>query len=339
MCESSLGASKMKQSFLYAFVFLACVISPASGLAEPAAKAGNPQKAILVTGASSGIGRLIAERLASEGHFVYAGARKPEDIKALSAIPNIEGIRLDVTKQDEIDAAVALVRKRGKGLYGLVNNAGVAVIGPLIEIDRADVEFQMDVNVMGPYLVTRAFAPLIIESKGRISTIGSISGYLTSTLYGPYSMSKFAVEAYSEALASEMERFGVKVSVIEPGSFKSDISLSVRKRREQRGQTTEDSLYEEDFEKALSQPVDRSHLSEPTAVAAAAVHALFDPHPRLRYMVVPNEQQAKATVSAALRRAVQLNQDQPYAYDREALILMLDAALDASRAEPKKPES
>ncbi|MGB0133756.1 hypothetical protein, partial [Dokdonella sp.] len=111
------------------------------------------------------------------------------------------------------------------------------------------------------------------------------------------------------------------------------------KRREQRGQTAEDSLYEEDIEKALSEPVDRSHLSEPTAVADAAVHALFDPHPRLRYMVVPNERQARVTVNAALTRAVQLNQDQPYAYDREALIQMLDAALDASKPEPKKPES
>lgn len=329
----------MKQACLSSLflVFLAYA-APAIN-AEPIAGDAKAQKAVLVTGASSGIGRLIAEKLAGEGHFVYAGARKPEDIKALSAIPNIEGIRLDVTKQDEIDAAVALVRKRGKGLYGLVNNAGVAVIGPLIEIDTADVEFQMDVNVMGPYLVTRAFAPLIIEGKGRISTIGSISGFLTGTLYGPYSMSKFAVEAYSEALASEMKRFDVEVSVVEPGSFKSDIGLSVQKRREQRNQTAEDSRYAKDFEEHFSGPADRSNLSEPTAVADAVAHALFDPHPRFRYMVVPNEQQAKATISTALSRAVQLNQDQPYTFDRETLIKMLDAALDASKPGAKKPES
>lgn len=329
----------MKHAVL-SFLLLVVFTFPASmSHAESSADKSEAQKAVLVTGASSGIGRAIAEKLAGEGHFVYAGARKAEDIKALSAIPNIEGIRLDVTRQDEIDAAVALVRERGKGLYGLVNNAGVAVIGPLIEIDRADVDFQMDVNVMGPYLVTRAFAPLIIESKGRISTIGSISGYLTGTLYGPYSMSKFAIEAYSEALASEMERFDVKVSVIEPGSFKSDIGLSVQKRREQRNQTAEGSRYAKDIEEHFSQPADRSNLSEPTAVAEAVTHAMFDPHPRLRYMVVPNEQQARATVSAALRRAVQLNQDQPYAYDREALIQMLDAALEAAKSDPEKPRS
>lgn len=306
--------------------------------AETVAGSANEQKAILVTGASSGIGRLIAEKLAGEGHFVYAGARKPEDIKALSAIPNIEGIRLDVTKQDEIDAAVALVKKRGKGLYGLVNNAGIGIMGPLIEIDQEDMDFQMDVNAMGPYLVTRAFAPLIIESKGRISTIGSISGYLTGTLYGPYSMTKFAVEAYGEALASEMKRFGVEVSIIEPGSFRSDIGLTSRKRREQRGQTTKGSLYAADLEKAFSEPADRSNLSEPTAVADAVAHALFDANPKLRYMVVPNEEQAKLTINAALTRAVQLNQDQTYSYDREALIKMLDAAIEANKSGQQPPE-
>lgn len=329
----------MKQVAISWLLLVLLVFSAQISSAEPSAVAGNAQKAILVTGASSGIGRMIAEKLAGEGHFVYAGARKPEDIKALSAIPNIEGIRLDVTKQEEIDAAVALVKKRGKGLYALVNNAGVGIIGPLIEIDQADMEFQMDINVMGPYLVTRAFAPLIIESKGRISTIGSISGYLTGTLYGPYSMTKFAVEAYGEALASEMKRFGVEVSIIEPGSFKSDISLASQKRREQRGQTTAGSLYAADLEKAFSEPADRSNLGEPTAVADAVVHALFDLHPKLRYMVVPNEKQANRTITAALTRAVQLNQDQPYAYDRETLIRMLDAALDAAKPVQKPPAS
>ena len=327
----------MRQTYCFGLLLILLAFPADASTAETAPEA-KAQKAILVTGASSGIGRLIAEKLAGEGHYVYAGARKPEDIKALSAIPNVEGIRLDVTKQDEIDAAVALVKKRGKGLYGLVNNAGVAVIGALIEIDPADVKFQMDVNVMGPYLVTRAFAPLIIESKGRISTIGSISGYLTGTLYGPYSMSKFAVEAFGEALASEMKRFGVAVSIVEPGSFKSDIGLSVQKRREQQSQTTKGSRYAADLEKHFSEPADRSNLDEPAAVADAVAHALFDAQPKLRYMVVPNEQQAKITIDAALTRAVQLNQDQTYTYDRDALIKMLDAAIEANKSGQQPPE-
>jgi NAD(P)-dependent dehydrogenase (short-subunit alcohol dehydrogenase family) len=128
-------------------------------------------KAVLVTGASSGIGRSIAETLASNGAFVYAGARKQKDIDELSQIKNIVGIRLDVTKANEIVAAVELVKKEGRGLYGLVNNAGVFFHAPLIEVADSEMQFMMNVNVFGPYRVTKAFSPLIIESKGRISNI------------------------------------------------------------------------------------------------------------------------------------------------------------------------
>lgn len=295
--------------------------------AEPDKEIPLAQKTVLVTGASSGIGRHIAEKLASEGYFVYAGARKAEDLKALSAIANIEGVRLDVTRQNEIDEAVALIRKRGKGLYGLVNNAGVGGVGPLIEFDEAELRFQFEVNVFGPYRVTKAFAPLIIESKGRITTTGSISGFVTGPLYGPYSMGKFAIEAFTDALASEMQRFGVEVSVVEPGTYKSDITRKARERMKASGQTVKGSRYAEDLERMLQAPEDRSNFGEPTAVAEAVLHALADPNPKRRYLVVPNEGQARATVSAAITRAVELNRDQPYSYDRAALIKMLDDAL------------
>ncbi len=159
------------------------------------------QKAVLITGASTGLGRVMAETLAATGYFVYAGARKDKDLKELTAIDNIQGVRLDVNKQDQIDAAVKTISEAGRGLYGLVNNAGVVVVQPLIEIEEEDFDFQMNVNLYGPYRVTRAFAPLIIESKGRISVIGSISGTLSSATWGPYSMTKFAMEAYADALA------------------------------------------------------------------------------------------------------------------------------------------
>ena len=140
------------------------------------------QKAVLVTGASTGIGRNIAERLASEGYFVYAGARKERDLQELDAIENVQSIRLDVTIQEEIDAAVETVTNSGRGLYGVVNNAGVAVVGPMIEVEEDDLEFQFDVNVYGPYRITKAFSPLIIAEQGRITTIGSISGILSSRI-------------------------------------------------------------------------------------------------------------------------------------------------------------
>ncbi len=285
------------------------------------------QKAILVTGASTGIGRNIAERLAADGHFVYAGARTAADIAALNAIENIQGIRLDVTVQTEIDAAVAHITAEGRGLYGLVNNAGVGVLFPLIEVDEVDMQFQMDVNLFGPYRVTRAFAPLIIESKGRITTTGSISGILSGFLAGPYSMSKHAMEAYTDSLASEMEKFGVAVSIVEPGNYDSAIYGTLLKRMEQRNQTGQGTRYEEEIsrfiERASNRPADKS----PNEVSAAVVHAMFDENPKRRYMVVPNENQARITIEKAIEELVQLNEGHQYSYDREELIELLDAAL------------
>jgi len=238
------------------------------------------QKAVLVTGASSGLGRVMAETMAASGYFVYAGARKDEDLEELNAIENIQGVRLDVNKQDQIDAAVKTITEAGRGLYGLVNNAGVVVVQPLIEIEEQDFDFQMDVNVYGPYRVTKAFAPLIIESQGRISIVGSISGTLSSATWGPYSMTKFAMEAFADALADEMKSFGVKVSLIEPGAYRSNIGKSALERMEKRNLSADDSQ----LKGAMDETVDWLGLFEndhgnPAEVAEAVMKALFDDNP------------------------------------------------------------
>jgi NAD(P)-dependent dehydrogenase (short-subunit alcohol dehydrogenase family) len=294
------------------------------------AESASDQKAILVTGASTGIGRNMAETLAANGYFVYAGARKEADIDALSAIDNIQGIRLDVTVQQEIDAAVETVRAAGRGLYGLVNNAGVAIVGPMIEVDEKDMQFQMDVNLFGPYRVTKAFAPLIIESRGRITTTGSISGILSAGFLGSYSMSKHAVEAYTDSLATEMQKFGVHVSVIEPGNYNSAIGTSLRRRLQQRDYTAEGSLFVDEWRGILDATGDRSQFKEPDEVAAAAMHFFSADTPKRRYMVVPNQGEAERTIKKAIEELVQLNEGHAYSYDRETLIAMLDEALAAS---------
>ncbi len=290
---------------------------PTSG--NVANSADRDQKAILVTGASTGIGRKITERLAADGYFVYAGARKEADLQALGAIKNVQAVRLDVTKSQDIDAAVATVTKAGRGLYGLVNNAGVVTIGPLIETRPEEFDLMMQVNAYGPYRVTKAFAPLIVAHRGRIINIGSISGILNDPGAGAYQMSKHALETFSATLAQELAPSGVRVCIVEPGGYKSDI-------------------YKNEVERSGTgkQYVDEwAKLKEPDEVAAAVEAALFEPKPKLRYMVVPVQEQAEITIKAQIEQLVQLNEGQPYTYDRATLIRMLDAALVGARPRSK----
>ncbi len=285
------------------------------------------QKAILVTGASSGIGKATALLLAKSGFFVYAGARKEADIKELSAIKNIQGIKLDVTIPSEIDAAVKTVEAGKRGLYGLINNAGVVVLAPLIEVSEEDMNFQMDVNVFGPFRVTKAFAPLIIKSKGRISTTGSLSGSATWGMGGPYTMSKHAIEAFTDVLAMEVARFGVHVSLIEPGNYKSKIAENMRKRFQERGFTSKGSRYKNHLDRILAEPKTGNQDADPKEVAQAFLAAMTDKNPKRRYLIVPNQEQAEITIRSVLKRLAQLNKGHAHSYTRDQLIKMLDEEL------------
>jgi NAD(P)-dependent dehydrogenase (short-subunit alcohol dehydrogenase family) len=289
------------------------------GAQPPAATPAN-QKAILVTGASTGIGRKITERLAADGYFVYAGARKEADLKALGEIKNVQPIRLDVTKPEEIEAAVATVTQAGRGLYGLVNNAGIAAVGSLADTKLEEFDLVMAVNVAGPYRLTKAFLPLILAQKGRIVTIGSISGILASPDLGAYSMSKHAMEAFTDSLATQLKDTGVQVIVVEPGNYDSQIGVNAARR-----------------EGLDNSRANRSKYKEPDEVAAAVAQALAEASPKRRYMVVPNQHEAELTLRKQIEQLVQLNEGQPYAYDRDELTKMLDAALVNSRPKTKLP--
>jgi NAD(P)-dependent dehydrogenase (short-subunit alcohol dehydrogenase family) len=153
--------------------------------------------------------------------------------------------------------------------------------------------------------------------------IGSISGILASPQLGVYSMSKHAIEAYTDALAGELAPSGVQVSVIEPGNYRSEITRNMIER------------LPEGADKKLAGrlgSLDRTEYKEPDEVAAAATHALFDAKAQRRYMVVPNQREAEITIKKQIQQLVQLNENQPYAYDREALVAMLDAALAEAKA-------
>ena len=246
---------------------------------------------MLVTGASTGIGRYVTERLAAAGHFVYAGARKDADLAALNAIKNVQALRLDVTKQADIDAAVATITKAGRGLYGLVNNAGIATPGPFATSSFEEIDLQMQVNVYGPVRMTKAFLPLLLESKGRITNIGSISGVLAAKDLNAYAMSKHAMEAFTDSLATELAPQGVIVNIVEPGNFNSEIGASATKRTGQQTRFT-----------------DRSKYKQPDEVAAAVELALFEPTPKRRYMVTPDQREAEYTIRKQIEQLAQLNE-------------------------------
>ena len=308
--------------------FIQLVVAAALIVAAPHAVAADDQKSILVTGASTGIGRNLTETLADKGYHVYAGARKDEDLAELDAIDNVTAVRLDVTKQDQVDAAVEMIRKKGTGLYALVNNAGVGGGGAVIDTPVADQTFVYDVNVEGVYRTTQAFAPLVIESKGRIVTTGSIAGTLSAFPgFSAYAGSKHWIEAFTDSFATEMEPHGVMVSVVEPGNYKSNIRRSSAARRLDKakaagGEVTEEmkEAYEATAERELS-------YKEPDEVSEAFMHALFDDEPLRRYMVVPNADEQEWTIRTKVSELVQLNTWGPYSYSRDELVEMLDAAL------------
>jgi NAD(P)-dependent dehydrogenase (short-subunit alcohol dehydrogenase family)/uncharacterized cupin superfamily protein len=289
------------------------------------------QKAVLITGASTGIGRDAAEKLAADGYFVYAGARKAADIEELNKIENIMAVRLDVTRQEEVDAAVELIRKEGRGLWGIVNNAGVNVVAPLIEADISELEFLFDVNVYGVFRVTKAFAPLVIESQGRIVNISSISGFLSGGGYGMYSASKHAVEAFTDSLATEMDTLGVFVAAVEPGNFASEIGLTRCKRRLQDTDAKPYVYFEERRQQMLASCRERiaagveNEGTPPDAVSAAIKHALFDENPKDKYLVVPQQEEAGWTISQLIEEMLLLNARHEHSYTRDELIEYMDA--------------
>ena len=311
---------------LLQFVFVATFAIAVS--AAPHAAFADDQKSILVTGASTGIGRHLAETLAENGYHVYAGARKDKDLAALDAIDNVTAVRLDVTNQDQVDAIVEMIGEKGTGLYALVNNAGVGGGGQVVDTPVEDQTFVYDVNVEGVYRTTKAFAPLVIESKGRIVTTGSIAGTLSAFPgFSAYAGSKHWIEAFTDSFATEMEPHGVTVSVVEPGNYKSNIRRSSMARRMEKtkvagGEVTDEmkEAYESTAERELS-------YKEPDEVSEAFMHALFDDNPLRRYMVVPNVEEQEWTIRTKVNELVQLNTWGPYSYSRDELIEMLDEAL------------
>ncbi len=288
-------------------------------------------KPILITGANSGIGRKTLELLTDKGYFVYAGARKDKDIEELNKLPNTLAIKLDVTDDEQIKQAIKIIKEEGRGLYGLVNNAGIALVGSIISTSMEMMKDLFEVNVFGPHRMTLACFPLLRKSKGRIVNISSISGILTGRILGLYSMSKHALEAYSDTLIQNVEDFDMNVSLIEPGNFKSDIGSNLiekMRNEEESYRINMTSAQKKQQFKEIEEGFSADHgFPEPFKVAEAIFDALFSEKPKPRYLVGGNEEEVKWVIKRMFVEMLQLNHNHEYSFDRDSLIDIMDESI------------
>ena len=252
---------------------------------------------VMITGASTGIGKACASFLIERGHHVWGSVRRPQDADRLvDEFGNFfRPLVFDVTDPDAITQAAETVAAHleGQTLFGLVNNAGIAESGPLKDIDPDRLRAQLDINVIGPLRVTQAFLPLLGGVKGhqgnpgRIVNMSSVSGKRAFPFLGPYAMSKFALEAQSDALRRELMLYGIDVIVVQPGPIVTPIwdkaaDLDVSEYQQ--------SDYFEILTNFQSITVERGKQGLPAVEVAKVVHkALTLPKPKTRYVVTRNK--------------------------------------------------
>ena len=244
---------------------------------------------IVVTGASTGIGRACALRFAELGYRSLAGVRKPSDGQALKvdSAGKIEPILLDVTSAQSIEGALKEVGDQL--LAGLVNNAGIAILGPLELLSVDSWRRQFEVNVIGLVAVTQALLPLLWRAKGRIVNIGSIAGCSALPGSGAYDSSKFALEAITDVLRMELDAWGISVSLIEAGAVATPIwEKSLREADDLSRQVAGDryALYNSLMAKVKKEAVESARHAAPVeAVVKAVEHAMTARKPKTRYLV------------------------------------------------------
>jgi NAD(P)-dependent dehydrogenase (short-subunit alcohol dehydrogenase family) len=252
----------------------------------------NGRGAVVVTGASSGIGEACVRRLAALGFHVFAGVRKQADGERLQReLAGVTPLIIDVVDPDSIAAAVQTVRAATgeTGLAGLVNNAGVAVPAPIEHQPIDDFRRQIEVNLIGQVAVTQAFLPQLRAGRGRIVNMSSIGGKVAVPLLGAYAASKFGLEGFSDSLRRELRPWGIHVAVIEPGT----IATPIWDKGVASGDELEAGLPEQakrDYGpliatvRTASEQGARTGLP-PDAVAKEVAHALTARRPRTRYLV------------------------------------------------------
>ena len=250
-------------------------------------------KAVLITGASTGIGRATALHLDAAGWRVFAGVRREEDAASLreAGSERLVPLMLDVTDASQIAAAAERIGTEvgAAGLDGLVNNAGIAVPGPLETLPIEDFERQVEVNLTAHVAVTQAMLPAIRAARGRIVFITSIGGLMAFPMFGAYHAAKFGLEAVGDVFRQELRPWGIRVAIVEPGSIATPIwergeaEVDVIAGRARDGHS---ELYGEaiDAYREVARKTGARGIP-PARVAKKIEHALSSRRPRTRYLV------------------------------------------------------
>ena len=249
---------------------------------------------VLITGATAGIGKATALRLAGQGHHVIATGRNIAGLEQLKrgAKGRVDTLALDVASDTSVATASreAMTLAGSGGIDTVINNAGYALAGPLESVGDAELKAQFETNVFGPMRVIRAFLPGMRERKrGRIINISSVVGRIALPFFGPYNSSKHAIEALSDTLRNELKAFGIDVVIVAPGSISTGLSDSERKVLED--YAAAGSPYAAQIKKVLAFHKDvEPNASKPEIVAKAIVRAVEAKRPRARYVVpfLPN---------------------------------------------------
>ncbi len=249
------------------------------------------ERTALITGAATGIGRATAHHLDSLGWCVFAGVRKEADADSLrEADGRVEPVTIDVTDEASIAAVAERIDSESPGgLAGLVNNAGVALAGPLEGLPVAEVREQIEINLIGQVAVTQAMLPALRKAQGRIVFLSSIGGRIALPFNGPYSASKFGLEAIADSWRQELAPWGIEVSLIEPGGVATPIwdkGVAEAERISEDMPPQIDELYGERIEKfrKLAAEAGSSGIA-PQEVAEAITEALTARRPKTRYLV------------------------------------------------------
>jgi NAD(P)-dependent dehydrogenase (short-subunit alcohol dehydrogenase family) len=249
------------------------------------------QPVVLITGATSGIGRHAAHHLAARGHRVFAAGRNPIALAELARTggSTLTPISLDVTDAASIEATRAAIEAAtdGHGVDVLVNNAGYGGFAPLEQVSDEELRQQYDTNVFGLMAVTRAFLPAMRRrGEGRIVNISSIGGLVTGPLFGAYNSSKYAVEALSDALRLELGPFGIRVSLIEPGPVRTGFTSDALERsRRSADPSSPYAAVIARFEQ-IARRTDRI-APGPDITSRAIARAITARRPRARYLAAP----------------------------------------------------